>query len=81
MYVDMSSIFPTSVLRLLFIFTRSVRSVGRRQDTAERCLVFVLVSRRASNLSNKERIQNMSPNETMGLKKHQWHALVTVYYR
>lgn len=42
-----------SVLRLLFIFARCVRFVGRIKDTAERCLVFVLVSRRASNWSNQ----------------------------
>lgn len=56
------------LLRPLFVFTRSVRFVGRRRDIPERCLAFVLVSRRASNLSNQERIQHMLPSVTMGLK-------------
>lgn len=68
-----------STLILCFIFTRSARFVGRRRDTAERCPVFVLVSRRASNLSNQERIQHKLLSGTTGLKKHQWTVLV-VYY-
>ena len=58
-----------ATLRPFFIFTRSVRFVRRRRDTAERCPVFVLVSRRASNLSNQERIQHKMPSGTTGLKQ------------
>lgn len=68
-----------STLILCFIFTRFVMFVGRRRDTAERCLVFVLVSRRASNSSNQERIQHKLLSGTTGLKKHQWTVLVYYY--
>lgn len=65
----------------LFISTRCVRFVGRRRDTVESALVFVLVSRRASNSSNQETNHNMLPDVAMAMKKYQLAVLVNVYYR
>lgn len=76
-----SRVYADNVKQMLFIFARSGMFVGRRRDTAERCLVFVLVSRRASNLSNQDRVQNIKPGVAMGWKKYRWTVLVNVYYR
>lgn len=59
-------------------FARSERFVTKRRDTAESCLVFVLVSRRVSNSSN--RVQNMLPSVAVRLNQYQWTVILNVYY-
>lgn len=54
-------------------FARSERFVTKRRDTAESCLVFVLVSRRVSNSSN--RVQNMLPSVAVRLNQYQWTVI------
>lgn len=59
----------------LFIFSRFLMFVGRRRDTAGRCLVFVLVSRRVSNLNKPEKILNMSLSVTID-----WKNILGLYF-
>lgn len=77
----MSNTFTRSILRLLFIFTRSVRFVGRIQDTVESCLVFVLVSRRVSNLSNPRENPKRAAKCSHGIEIIPMDCTVSVYYR